>query len=735
MSNTLGCAPASAPTDTAFYLSGAAAEGVAAFPALVAPAGLSYAASPFGAAAGALVLSNGTYLAAPGSALPASLPHGFSAGWSAAAWVKCAPPSSWSSVLRWGGTTPGAYIGLEVDSPAPNEYSGVANLIPACDSAWHSVALVYSASAMPYPLSVFLDGVLAYASVTSILLPSTPASSLRVGWSGDLGTNNGSLFSGALSDLRIYSRPLSSSEVVALSQPPLPAAPNTFRTPRLQAAGVSNYTWVCAAGFSGTPASLARNSTDGSWMWADGVQPTCSACAPGSYSFAGAACSPCPAGSTFVSSALGCAPSATLTAGPADTAFYLSGSSAEGVAALMTTPAPLPTARYVRLATPPGFSGFLNIADVEVLAADGTTNFALRSASLGANIPPVASSASCGARLATTAPNAALDGNHASYFQAQAASCLWWQVDLGVAQPIWGVRVWPLAGAAAAPGNVNGSTLSLSNAADGGSTPPLWTWLLPAAINASGSALFFSSSTALGFVPDAFNTAGGALALAGGTFVSATAPQLPLPSGNAPFTAAAWVRCMPWPGTLTALSWGAAGAPASPGGANTAALKLGAAPGSSFALTTVQVSTLALTSASGGAILSGSLAGLAVSSADRVLYLADLGARRIARVNLTTLSVAATWCGSGSEVMGDGLCAAAGFAAPFALALDTVRGTLYVGDAGGALRALALATATVTTVAAIPVTQQTPLGLAVNPLTGAVLVTDAVRGFSQHLCR
>ena len=56
-------------------------------------------------------------------------------------------------------------------------------------------------------------------------------------------------------------------------------------------------------------------------------------CSGSTYSYGSGACSSCAAGASFVSAAAGCSPSATLTAGPVDTAFYLSGSQAEGVAA------------------------------------------------------------------------------------------------------------------------------------------------------------------------------------------------------------------------------------------------------------------------------------------------------------------------------------------------------------------------------------------------------------------
>ena len=67
VSSSAGCAPATAATDTAFYLSGSQAEGVAAFPNASAPAGVSFATGPFGAVNGSLVLSAGSYLGVPGA--------------------------------------------------------------------------------------------------------------------------------------------------------------------------------------------------------------------------------------------------------------------------------------------------------------------------------------------------------------------------------------------------------------------------------------------------------------------------------------------------------------------------------------------------------------------------------------------------------------------------------------------------------------------------------------------
>ena len=92
------------------------------------------------------------------------------------------------------------------------------------------------------------------------------ASTLRVGWSGDLLVASGSLFSGAIAELRIYNRALSLAEVTSLSQPPLGAYPHTVVKPTLPDPGSVLYAFTSAANYSGRGGSLVRNvSGDGGW--------------------------------------------------------------------------------------------------------------------------------------------------------------------------------------------------------------------------------------------------------------------------------------------------------------------------------------------------------------------------------------------------------------------------------------------------------------------------------------
>jgi hypothetical protein len=134
ISSASGCTPSAAltagPADTAFYLSGTAVEGTAAFQNISAPTGITYVIDPFGVSNGAASFATGSYLSASGARAPPALPADGSVAVSASAWVRCsAPPASYSSVLGWG---------------APGDVSAVSsNTISAT-----SVSLVVSGSGL-----------------------------------------------------------------------------------------------------------------------------------------------------------------------------------------------------------------------------------------------------------------------------------------------------------------------------------------------------------------------------------------------------------------------------------------------------------------------------------------------------------------------------------------------------------------------------------------------------------
>jgi hypothetical protein len=183
-------------------------------------------------------------------------------------------------------------------------------VLPACDSTWHHVALTYTPTATPFSLVGFLDGAAVLQQAVSVTLPARASASLRIAFNGDLSTNGGSLFAGALDDLRIFARALTSAEVAALSQPRLAsylsAFPNTVSSPASATASATSYAFTCVAGYAGPLASLARRPSDGSWAWLGGVTPSCSICAAGSYSAAGAtACTLCPTGITTTGTSTG----------------------------------------------------------------------------------------------------------------------------------------------------------------------------------------------------------------------------------------------------------------------------------------------------------------------------------------------------------------------------------------------------------------------------------------------
>ena len=143
VSASAGCQPsttlAASLADTAFYLSGSATEGVAAF--ALTGAAPTFVADRFGNTSGALALASGSYLSAPGASTPAALPSGGSVPWSAAAWVKCAAPTTWAGALEWGAAgdagevMSSAAIVLAVGGSLPAPNSGVVTTLAGSGDA------------------------------------------------------------------------------------------------------------------------------------------------------------------------------------------------------------------------------------------------------------------------------------------------------------------------------------------------------------------------------------------------------------------------------------------------------------------------------------------------------------------------------------------------------------------------------------------------------------------------
>ena len=100
----------------------------------------------------------------------------------------------------------------------------------------------------------------------SIHIPSNGSSTLTIGF--DIRKVHFSSFSGSFSDFRIYNRPLTDTEMLALSQPPLLrllASPNSAIMPSKPTIKLSSYSLVCVNGFFGPKNTYFRNFSDNSW--------------------------------------------------------------------------------------------------------------------------------------------------------------------------------------------------------------------------------------------------------------------------------------------------------------------------------------------------------------------------------------------------------------------------------------------------------------------------------------
>ena len=204
-----------------------------------------------------------------------------------------------------------------------------------CDSAWHHLALTHGDGASS-ATKTYLDGALIATSQQTFAIPSDGTAALTVNWNA--GATN--ISAGAVSDVRIFRRALSSTEVLALSQPPLARA-NTVFAPPVPILGASYYAFSCAAGSAGTAGLLGKSPADNSWSWttappacvpcaagswAPQGTTACALCSPGTYSTAGASsCTPCPAGTYGSSAGLASSactgPCASLAACPLGTAY------------------------------------------------------------------------------------------------------------------------------------------------------------------------------------------------------------------------------------------------------------------------------------------------------------------------------------------------------------------------------------------------------------------------------
>ena len=145
------------------------------------------------------------------------------------------------------------------------------------------------------------------------------------------------LLSGSVSDLRLYSRALLASEVLALSQPPL-SYPGVV-APTLTAGATSYSMTSCAAGYAGV-VSLAWTTNVATNVWTQSGSNACAACAAGTFSSAGnATCTTCAAGSFSSAGSASCTPTCpanTFTVGQGCLACPTGASALVGTAAGQT---------------------------------------------------------------------------------------------------------------------------------------------------------------------------------------------------------------------------------------------------------------------------------------------------------------------------------------------------------------------------------------------------------------
>ena len=173
----------------------------------------------------------------------------------------------------------------------------------ACDSKWHHLAVTHG-DGVAAATKTYLDGSLISSSSQTLALPSDGTASL------DINFNSMSRLSGgAASEMRIYSRALTSAEALALSQPLLSSFTVLYVTPlAIVAPGVLLYPFACAAGSVGPGAQfLVKSSVDNSWSWLEDAAPSCTPCAAGSFAPQGTtACMPCPPGTYSLVGAASC---------------------------------------------------------------------------------------------------------------------------------------------------------------------------------------------------------------------------------------------------------------------------------------------------------------------------------------------------------------------------------------------------------------------------------------------
>jgi hypothetical protein len=132
-------------------------------------------------------------------------------------------------------------------------------------------------------------------------------------------------FAGSISDVRLFSRALTATEVLYLSNPPLLYSGPLNPVPILTSTATSYSYTTCNLGFSGSVSFVWTKSAITN-AWARTGTNTCAACSAGSYTYPGAnQCATCDTskGWSLLSATTGCTNGGVN--GPTDIAFGLSG--------------------------------------------------------------------------------------------------------------------------------------------------------------------------------------------------------------------------------------------------------------------------------------------------------------------------------------------------------------------------------------------------------------------------
>lgn len=315
------------PADTVFSLYGTAAEVAAGYSVGGGDSGgLTFVSDAFGAAGAALALTPAASLTT--AAAQPMLPSGGAARTSSAwlrttdcavrlvyIWGATAYGQAWSQLISGNSATAGSSYLWGYNDDWDTQSS-------VCDGKWHHVAFSIDGlggTPLGYVDGVPTAGALAHLGTFGAGQFNTPAN-VVFSISGSAGSISGyGAFSGAIFDVRVYGRALSAAEVLALAQPPLPSFPDAIMVPPAATAGAAAYAWVCAAGFFGNSATLAKSGADNSWSWLGGASaPNCTRCpASAPFSLGGAA------------AASAC--SAEAPPSPTDTVFSYSCDASEGL--------------------------------------------------------------------------------------------------------------------------------------------------------------------------------------------------------------------------------------------------------------------------------------------------------------------------------------------------------------------------------------------------------------------